>query len=83
VWSKDIAAAIDEVNGKLLASSGPNVTVVDCGPILTAGGRLRHGYARDTLHLTSAAYETLNQHLEPVLQRLAQDAQAKGTDALQ
>lgn len=70
MWSDDIISCTDEINGRMLGSRKPHVTVVDCDPILRSADGLRREYARDTLHLTPSAYKALNHHLEPVLQQL-------------
>ena len=73
IWSEEVVTAVDEINGRLLSLNGPRVSVLDCDPVLKSGGRLRRGYAQDTLHLTPKAYEALNGRLTPVLEKLMQD----------
>ncbi len=73
VWSDDIVSCTDEINGRMLGSRKPHVTVVDCDVILRSADGLRREYVRDTLHLTPSAYQALNHHLQPVLQQLVYD----------
>jgi lysophospholipase L1-like esterase len=70
IWSDDICHGIEEVNKMIMELEDRGVTVLDCDSILTSGGSIRPEYAKDTLHLTSAGYEALNNSLSPVLNEL-------------
>ena len=72
-WSDDIEAAITEVNGAIatLASADEAVVLLDSFSLLAdEQGKLRSDYSQDELHLTPAAYETLNQALIATLKQL-------------
>ena len=69
-WSPQIDRAVEEVNDDLRAMKSDGVVLLDAWQILQENGRLKPRYAADTLHLTTPAYESLNQALVPLLDRV-------------
>lgn len=70
IWSDEINCGVEEVNEMIRSLKGQGITVIDCDSILTVGESIKPEYAKDTLHLTSAGYEALNNSLSPVLNEL-------------
>jgi lysophospholipase L1-like esterase len=77
-WSPQIDRAVEEVNEDIRSMKSDKVIVLDAWQILQENGRLRPGYAADTLHLTPPAYESLNQALKPLLDPLAPPPAQRG-----
>lgn len=72
-WSRDVAAAVHEVNAFLPRLVGDGVVLFDVSAVLAGkgdGDGIQHGYQRDHLHLTPAGYAALNERLLPVLSLL-------------
>lgn len=70
LWSGKIGDAVQEVNADLKSIHERGVVILDAFDLLQEHGRLRGGYATDTLHLTPRAYEALNQRLSQILSQL-------------
>jgi lysophospholipase L1-like esterase len=70
-WSDDVAAAVSDANKAIESFAGDDVLILHADQtLLAADGKIRGDYALDTLHLTPAAYQALNdQQLSPMLQR--------------
>lgn len=73
IWSDEVNESIDYVNRRLLAFQAPRVTVADCDAFLREGEYIKPEYALDTLHLTPAGYQVLNEKLEPVVRTALAD----------
>ncbi len=67
IWDDTILQALEEVNAELRKISLPNVTILDCDPILKEGDRIKSSFSKDTLHLNPAGYKALNLALEEKL----------------
>jgi lysophospholipase L1-like esterase len=71
-WSKEVSAAVGEVNAFLPTLAGPQVVVFDANLVLTDGsGGIQHAYQLDHLHLTSTGYAALNRSLVPLIRALS------------
>lgn len=70
LWSPEVNDSIDYVNQQLLAYQSPGISPVDCDAFLRDGRYIKTEYALDTLHLTAAGYQALNQELEATVKRL-------------
>lgn len=70
IWSDDTLSEVQKVNGRWKQFQLPGVTVVDCDPIFSVGGRMNHAYANSTLHLNDAGYKVLDALVEPIIHRL-------------
>jgi lysophospholipase L1-like esterase len=72
VWDESILLLVEEVNASLhRMSSERRIRWIDSAAALTQpDGAWRLGASKDTLHLTTAGYELLNDVVEPVLERL-------------
>jgi lysophospholipase L1-like esterase len=70
-WSDDVAGAVVDANKAIDALASDKVLVLHADQtLLGTDGKIRGDYALDTLHLTPAAYQALNdQQLSPMLQR--------------
>jgi lysophospholipase L1-like esterase len=70
-WSKDVAAAVHEVNAFLPKLAGDRVTLFDANQVLIdARGDVRRPYQLDHLHLSAVGYAALNQRLVSLLPTL-------------
>ena len=83
IWSDEVETAVKDINERMFTLSGARVVVIGCDPVLISSGSMIRGYAEDTLHLTPAAYEALNQWLIPQLGDLTRDHRTlKDSDAI-
>lgn len=68
VWSDDITLAVKEVNAYIHSLAADNVLIFDTFALLAdSDGVVRQEYAIDTLHLSPAGYDALNQELTMIL----------------
>ena len=74
MWSKEIHQGVYQVNEKIKRMQQQGITIVDCDVSLAFGRGIKPEYAKDTLHLNSEGYETLNRSLSPVLRQLIQNS---------
>jgi len=70
VWSDRTRDAIVAYNQRLATLKMPGLSVIDCDPSLSVGGRMNPRYASETLHVNEAGYVALDRLIEPTLNRL-------------
>ncbi len=71
LWSEAIPAAVAELNEHLRSRAGRGVTVIDCDPLLSVGGRLDARFERNAIHLNTAGYAALSEHVRAALSSAA------------
>jgi lysophospholipase L1-like esterase len=70
-WSDEVEVAVREVNAFLPQLAGDKVVLFDANAALEAEpGTIRPEFQLDHLHLTQAAYATLNERLVPLVASL-------------
>ena len=74
IWSDNTIGQINAANRKWKAMQLPGVTVVDCDPVLSSGGRMNPAYANSTLHVNETGYQNLNTLIEPAVKKALESA---------
>lgn len=79
-WSDDVGVAVNEVNAYIKTLAADDVIIFDAFDLLAdEQGKVRPGYAADTLHLNWAGYDRLNTELTKLLQHWIENDPIEGS----